>query len=691
MSNQLQILQRRLDREIRARKAAELILEQKALELYESNESLRSLNAELEQRIKSRTQALHRSEVKYRSIIENMELGLVEVDNHGLISSVYNNFNKMTGYQGEELIGQNAKETLLAPGFEKVLSKFYKNYKTGVSATYQIQIKKKNGDLIWVLVSGAPFINEENKVIGWVGVHYDITKEVQLQEALEQAEKDALQTQLAEQQFLANMSHEIRTPLNAIIGMSHLIAETRLDEKQSKFTRSLTLSANNLKALIDDVLDLAKIKSGRLEVTKTDFNLYSYCKDLVESYDIRNQQRNVAFRLKYDPEEIQIIHSDGKLILQILNNLISNAEKFTPEGHVELSVHIDKGQSEDPQVRLIVKDTGIGLAAEDLQSVFDRFKQSANTTTKTKGTGLGLTITHRIIELMGGSIIAKSQLGMGSEFAVSLPIQIVKTTTSPKINPVSSNKKISNKNILVVEDTPMNQIYIESIFESIDCQYDIVESGHEAIAICKQKQYDIILMDIQMPGIDGLETTRRLRSIDSWCRSVPIIAVSAAAFQANIDEALDSGATAFLAKPFTPNQLREVLQEYLAIDKNNTSIDSDSSFNLSFIKEYFDGNIDQATKIIQVFIDNIDGYMLDIDSAISENDHESLRATTHKIVPMLTMVGQGDCATQLESLKAASKVKDYTSAQNIHTQIIENITSIKGQLNNYLIQNKVHQ
>jgi len=330
VTEEVDILKRRLDRERAARKQAEDILETKALELYEANVQLKTLNTNLEKEVDKRSEALRESEIKYRGVLENMELGVVEVDFDARITKSYDKFNQLVGYKESELIGKILWEIFLEEQYHKsVKSRFIEFRENGGSMIFEAKLIKKDGGFLDTVINASPFYDAKAEAAGYVGVIYDITQRNRLQEELKKARDIAEQAQQAEKQFLANMSHEIRTPLNAVIGMTHLMDDTPLNEEQTSYLNILKNASSILKNLITDVLDISKIDSGNLEVVYSSFNLEQLVQDLVRTFTVKTDKKNLKLYAEIDPKIQHFISSDRKVLNQVLVNLIGNAIKFT--------------------------------------------------------------------------------------------------------------------------------------------------------------------------------------------------------------------------------------------------------------------------------------------------------------------------------------------------------------------------
>lgn len=597
---------------------------------------------------------LEKSEIKYRSIIENMDLGLMEVDTNGIILRVYEKFNEMLGYEDGELIGKSANEILLVEGFEKVLNEQDSNRIKGQTGVYEVKIKKKDGTEIWVLISGAPFFNEKGEVIGSIGVHYDITDRKELQAQLEVARRKAVKAQQAEKAFLANMSHEIRTPLNAIIGMSHLLQDTDLDKEQADFLNVLSSSANILKSLISDILDISKIDAGSLDIQRKPFDVRHLINQLITTFSLQKIEDELEFTSEVDSDLDFAVESDPQLINQILLNLLSNAQKFTEKGSIKLSVELIDDGIETAALKFNVQDTGIGVSKEDLSIIFNEFKQ-ANSEIRSKygGTGLGLSISNQLVKLLGGELKVDSSPGKGSSFYFTLRVHKAKSPLD-LATPEERMERIvdEGRRILVVEDNPMNLKYISSLLKKWKMDFSICYNGQEACELIDKNDFDLIFMDLQMPIMDGFEATEVIRNRKDAKKNTPIVALTASTFLSKKRLALKAGMSDFLSKPFTPNQLFQIISKYLGTKKASTSNEHNfvfsSQLDVDYLKEAYEGDHVYAKEMFETYLEIIEDELLGIKNSIEDKDIGDIKNKLHKIKPIFTMVGLTHISKDIE-------------------------------------------
>jgi signal transduction histidine kinase/CheY-like chemotaxis protein len=504
-----------------------------------------------------------------------------------------------------------------------------------------VKLRRKDGEEIWVLISGAPFYDELGNVIGSLGIHYEITDRKNLEANLEIAKEKAVYAQQAEQQFLANMSHEIRTPLNAIIGMSHLLKDSEPNANQIEFIDILSNSASLLKNLVSDILDISKIDAGKVEQYNTSFDLGLLTNKLKQTFSQRAFEKSIQLKLKENYSSIYIF-TDQSWLSQILMNLISNAIKFTNEGEIIISINASDVENNKIKLDVEIIDTGIGLSANEIKMIFNEFQQANKSIRKEfGGTGLGLSIASKLVRILGGELNTRSIKGKGSTFYFSLVVDksIEKATNLLSIH--SSNNSFSGVNLLVVEDNLMNQRYISTLLKKWDITFRIAENGREAVNMFSDS-YDLVFMDLSMPIMNGYEATKRIRSI-SMGKDIPIIALTASTFLSKKQLALQSGMTDFLAKPFTPDELKRMIEKHIVIKslpiQEKTSFTFNEKLNQETLTSLYNGDYVYAFDMFSTFNKIIDDEFVQLKTALKNNNIERIKAISHKIKPMFSMVG----------------------------------------------------
>jgi PAS domain S-box-containing protein len=475
----------------------------------------------------------------------------------------------MIGYEDDELENVFATfETLLHPEDHDRVLDTLNDYLAGRIPRYSVEFRfrHKDGSWRWILARGRALRDENDKPYRMAGSHTDVTERKQAEEELRQARRAAESANSAKSAFLANMSHEIRTPMNGVIGMSELLLGTDLNETQREYLEMLKLSADSLLELLNDILDFSKIEAGRMELDAHEFDLSEVVTEISQAMGIRAFQKRLVFKHHITPEvPVRLIGDDGRL-RQILVNLIGNAIKFTHKGGVTIEVSMESETADKVTLHFKINDTGIGIAADMRESIFEAFTQAEHSTSRRYGgTGLGLAICHDLVALMQGRIWVESQPGEGSTFhftaAFGRTSGISIKPRSPRIQPVVIAQ--SSMKVLIVEDGHVSQLVGARMLEKRGHVVTLASNGKEAIDRCDKEAFDAILMDVHMPGLNGYEATARIRQAEKASgRHVPIIAMTANAMKGDRERCLAAGMDDYIAKPLRSAELFQVVEQF---------------------------------------------------------------------------------------------------------------------------------
>jgi signal transduction histidine kinase/ActR/RegA family two-component response regulator len=386
-------------------------------------------------------------------------------------------------------------------------------------------------------------------------------------EQLEKAKEKVEEGSKAKSEFLSTMSHEIRTPMNAIIGMTNLLVKDNPREDQLEQLEILDFSAKTLLSLINDVLDFSKIESGKIEFEKVPFKLRNLLNGVLESFRFTAEKKDVMLYLDLDDDIPDVISGDPNRLTQILNNLVSNAVKFTEEGSVGIVVEEKESDTDHLELLFTVTDTGIGISEEKQKEIFKSFTQERTDTSRVfGGTGLGLTISKKLVELQGGEIYLESEKGKGSTFYVELPFESSEETNgeASSFSKFSTPDTLKGSTVMLVEDNAINQKVMMRFLDKWEIEVVLAEDGKEAVEEIQENYVSLVLMDLQMPEMDGYEATRKIRELsDNQKSEVPIIALTAAALKEVKEKVFASGMNDYLTKPFNPSELQKKLEYYI--------------------------------------------------------------------------------------------------------------------------------
>jgi len=433
--------------------------------------------------------------------------------------------------------------------------------------TYDLELRVINtlGQEIWTRTIGHPEF-EDGRCVRLHGIFQDITERKEKDMALIRAKEEAEAAVIAKSRFLSVMSHEIRTPMNAVIGFTNLLLKDPRPD-QEEYLNVLKFSAENLMVIINDILDVNKIEAGKVEFERDDLNLKELIENIYAAQLPAAQAKNVKLVVNFTDDIPQIIKGDKVRLGQILNNLVNNAVKFTPQGKVEINCRLLAKDKKNVTVYFEVRDTGIGVPMDKQEYIFDIFSQaSASTTRQFGGTGLGLAISQRLVNLMGGKIMLHSVVDKGSifYFDLVLPIGTEKAAIPVKPKQKPSQKQLKGRRILLIEDNPFNVLVARRFLEmwGIDC--DNADDGQQGLEMVVQKDYDMVLMDIQMPVMDGYECTIAIREMGGKYATIPIIALTASALLDKKEKISASGIDDYVSKPFEPDELYSKITTYIA-------------------------------------------------------------------------------------------------------------------------------
>lgn len=491
-----------------------------------------------------------------------------------------------------------------------------------------------------LLIVKFPLFDRQGKVYGLGCIATDISERERQRQQLIEARQKAENAERLQEQFLANMSHEIRTPMNGIIGMTNILSETPLDNQQREFLDIIRHSSANLMGLINDILDLSKIKAGKLTLEQTLFDLPAMMRNALAPFQLPAREKNI--RLLYEPDDRipQLLSGDPLRITQILTNLIGNALKFTEAGSITITVRLKSLWEKSCILLFAVSDTGIGIAANRLAHVFDSFEQAeAGTARKYGGTGLGLTISRNLVQLLGGELQVSSREGAGTTFSFQLTVQLPESdeVITASTTSTMTQQELAGKKILVAEDNEINQKVIFHVLQKAGIQTSIANNGREAAELLEAgNEFDAVILDLRMPLMDGFQTAVYIR--EKLKLQMPIIAMTASALRNEREKCMELGMNGYLTKPFSPPRLFELLHQLLqspgsiagnGSEEDSSIISTAAGYNLSYVQEMDD--IDYTREILTLFLQSTPPALNDMNKAALHENWDRLYALAHKL------------------------------------------------------------
>jgi signal transduction histidine kinase/CheY-like chemotaxis protein len=459
----------------------------------------------------------------------------------------------------------------------------------------------------------------------------------------ENSERKATKAIRIKENFLANMSHEIRTPLNAILGFTNILNRTKLDDQQQKHVQIIHSSCDNLLSIVNDILDLSKIEAGMMRIEGAPFRVSDVMATVEEMLNPKAEEKNIKLIVKVDEDVPKTLCGDAVRLTQIMVNLVSNAIKFTQEGGVYVKVTPFKSEGETIRLEFLIRDTGIGIPLDKQKFIFERFEQAeAETTRRFGGTGLGLSIVKHLIELQKGKITLNSQENVGTEFLVELPYKIT-NEVAPSYALETKNQNIqlmnNNVNILVAEDNIMNQQLIKHLLKNWGFKFDLVFNGAQAIEALKKQDYDMVLMDIQMPEMDGHLATREIRQ--KLKSTVPVIAMTAHAMAGEREKCINSGMNDYISKPINEDSLFAMIVKYSnGQEKSHPTLAPDRKvLNLEFIDQFSKDDKEFKKGIIQEFVSRVPDNIHTMEKAIQEKNYSIIHRIAHDLKTTVHFMG----------------------------------------------------
>ncbi len=644
---------------------------------------------------------IHDSEYA-RSLIEASHDPMVTISSDGKIMDMNEATVKITGVTREMLTGTNFFEYFTEP--QKAKDIYREVFEKGFVTDYPLTIRDHK--LTDVLFNGSVFKDEAGEVKGAVVVARDITEQKRIEKEFfeakvfaelatviaEQAKTKAeLATQIAEeavkakQQFLSNMSHEIRTPMNAIIGFTKVLQKTEITAKQKEYLTAIKMSGDALIVLINDILDLAKVDAGKMIFEKTPFKMALSISAMLHLFETKIQEKNLELIKEYDENIPEVLIGDPVRLHQIILNLLSNAVKFTSTGKIIVSAKLLSIIDDDVIIQFSVKDTGIGIPDEKIDKIFENFQQASSGTSRLYGgTGLGLAIVKQLVEAQGGTISVTSELDKGSCFSFILNFKKTSDEAESEITMLELDTDIKNIKVLVVEDMALNQLLMKTLLDDFGFEREIAGNGKIAIEKLQENTYDIILMDLQMPEMNGFEATEYIRN--KMKLTIPIIALTADVTTVDLAKCRAVGMNDYIAKPVDE---RILFNKIIGLVKKPGYSDSAEKkgnaesvtkirkcIDLSYLNKRTKSNPLLMMEMINLYLLQTPPLILSMKENFENKNWESLHDTVHKIIPSFFIMGISN-----EFEKMAHKIKEYAGIQDQSEKIGEMVSKLENICN----------
>ena len=692
------------------KRAAELIIankellfqneekEKRAEELIIANKELIFQNEEKEKRAAELIVANYA-----RGLIEASRDPLVTISTEGKIMDMNEAFANITDMTREKLSGTDFFDYFTDS--QKAREVYQDVFAKGFVADYPLTIR--DGRLTDVLFNGSIYKNEKGNVLGAVVVARDITEQKRIEKELieskvfaelatviaeEEKSKAERATLLAEnavkakQQFLSNMSHEIRTPMNAIIGFTKVLLKTDLNAKQKEYLTAIKMSGDALIVLINDILDLAKVDAGKMTFEETPFKMASSISAMLHLFETKILEKNLELVKEYDNRIPDVLLGDAVRLHQIVLNLVSNAVKFTAKGKITISVNLLSENEDNATIEFAVKDTGIGISKDKIKNIFENFQQATSGTSRLYGgTGLGLSIVKQLIEPQGGTINVKSKINEGSTFSFILSFKKTKENAEDEIEIVELDTEIKNIKVLVVEDIALNQLLMKTLLDDYGFERDIAANGKVAIEKLQTKSYDIILMDLQMPEMNGFEATEYIRN--TMNSKIPIIALTADVTTVDLAKCKAVGMNDYIAKPVDERLLYSkiigLVKKTSVLRYNELENNQDSESNktrcidMDYLIHRTKSNPKLMMEMISLYLEQTPPLINAMRQSLKDKDWQSLYAVVHKMIPSFSIMGMS-----IDFENMAKKVQEYARTQ----QQTDGIPNLVLQLGNICSQ-----
>jgi PAS domain S-box-containing protein len=638
-------------------------------------------------------EALRESEIRFRTMADNAPVMIWTAGPDGKCDYLNRSWLQFTGQKLENELGEGWKAGIHAEDrdcYEAITS-------AAVSrrTTFALELRRRrhDGQFRWVYTQASPRFMSDGSFLGYIGSCIDITERKHVEDQLQKAKEAAEANSRAKSEFLANVSHEIRTPMNGILGMTELALDTHLTSTQREYLEMVKVSANSLLGVLNDILDFSKIEAGKLEVDPVDFEIRESLAESLRLLDLRAREKGLALNCTVLPAVPRFLRGDWFRLRQVLVNLVSNAIKFTEQGEIALLVEVEPAAGGECLLHCSVRDTGIGIPAEKQQVIFDPFVQADGSTTRRYGgTGLGLTICARLVGILGGKIWLESVPGQGSTFHFTARASAAECTcgsspptASARSGAAGDRSREYDLRVLLAEDNPINQVLAVKLLEGRGCTVRLANDGNEVLALLGREAFDLVLMDLQMPGRGGLETTALIRASEKQTSPrLPILALTAHVMKGDRERCLEGGMDGYVGKPISERELWREIERVCPGSQHTVpppaTLPRDFGLDRQAILGRLDGDENLLREIVDLFLARSPQMLEQIRHGLATDNAHAVSTAAHSLKGSVSTFSQAEVFGTLQELEDSAHSGDLYKAKNLFATLERKLTSFHPAL-----------
>ncbi len=623
------------------------------------------------------------SEKRYRDLFNYSQALICTHDMDGRMLAINPEISRTLGFTEEEMLGRKIQEFIPTEHRERFQEEYIMAIRDTPIVNGVFCVENRNGTKIYLLYRNYR-VEEPGLEPYVIGFSQDVTDRIKMEKELRLAKQLTDDVARAKESFLAHMSHEIRTPMNGILGIASLLSKTNLDRQQRNYLKMIQEAAGNLLVIVNDILDLEKIVAGKLQMERIAFKIVDKIATTAQSFIYKAEEQELGLIFQNSIPADLVVKGDPYRLSQVLNNILSNALKFTEHGHININTAIAERTDDSVIVEITISDTGIGISESRIKTIFEPFEQAdAAISRKYGGTGLGLTISKNMIEMQEGELLVKSTEGKGSVFTIRIPYHLsIEAMQENESEQEIDYKSMGMKKVMVAEDVELNQYLARHILESWGFEVAIAVNGREALEMLMKDSFDCILMDVQMPEMDGMEATQRIRQLPDPVKSaIPIIALTANALKGDSEKYLAVGMNDYLAKPFNEETLFRVINRNLLRYSVPVTADADSVsarapepevlspinhtgmsansklYDLSMVQSVSGGDEGFIKKMVALFIETVPQNVQELSNAAKAEDWDQVAKLAHKLKSTVDSMGIKSIRQEIRTVEANAKQK----------------------------------